>query len=333
MGGSSSEEVGLEVSLGSLTLVNPVMTASGTAGYGTEGLAHLDPSKLGAFVTKGLSESPWEGNPPPRTVETPAGMLNAIGLENVGIEAFASDHLPMLREKGVRVIVNFWGHTEEAYPELAKHISRLEGVEGLEMNVSCPNVRKGGRIFGRDPEMLHGLVRSVRAETDLPLLVKLVPDAGGIMSVAQAAWEGGCDGLTVANTYMGMAVDVEAKRPRLSIGTGGLSGPAIRPLTLYRVWRVAAHSPVPVVGVGGVTTARDALEYLIAGATAVQIGTGAFLNPSVYGEIVEGIRGYLKSHGHRHVRELIGSLQGMPDPEGRRMARTQQTSPDDEVGP
>jgi dihydroorotate dehydrogenase (NAD+) catalytic subunit len=243
-------------------------------------------------------------------------MLNAIGLENVGIKVFARDHLPRLRASGVRVIVNFFGETEDAYAETARRITSLEGVRGLEMNVSCPNVRKGGRLFGRDPETLHRLVRSVRRETDLPLLVKLTPDAVDILAVGQAAWEGGCNALTVANTYMGLAVDVHSRRPRLSIGTGGLSGPAIRPLTLYRVWLVARAAPVPVVGVGGICTAQDALEYLIAGATALQIGTGTFRDPAVFAGVLEGIDSYLIKGGHGHVREIIGSLDGMPEPVG-----------------
>ena len=311
-----SIEGGLDVALGSLVLPNPLMTASGTAGYGTEGPPSFPPDALGAFVTKGLSLTPRCGNPPPRIVETPSGMLNAIGLENVGIEAFARDHLPWLRDRGVRVIVNFFGETEDAYVEAAGRIASLEGVRGLEMNVSCPNVRKGGRVFGRDPETLHRLVRAVRRETDLALLVKLTPDAVDILTAAQAAWEAGCDGLTVANTYMGLAVDVNSRRPRLSIGTGGLSGPAIRPLSLYRVWQVARVSPVPVVGVGGICTAQDALEYLIAGATALQVGTVAFRDPRVFAEVLEGVRSYLVKGGHSHVREIIGSLEGMPEPLG-----------------
>jgi dihydroorotate dehydrogenase (NAD+) catalytic subunit len=310
----SPETVEMEVKLGSLVLRNPLMTASGTAGYGTEALPHLDPLAIGAFVTKGLSMASRPGNPPPRIVETAAGMLNAIGLENVGIEAFGRDHLPDLQARGVSVIVNFFGETEDAYPKAASRLSKMKGVAALEMNVSCPNVREGGRIFGRSAEILHRLVSAVRSQTDLPLFVKLTPDGVNIMETAQASWEGGCDGLTVANTYVGLAIDINRKRPMLSIGTGGLSGPAIRPLSLYRVWSVARSSPVPVIGVGGITSAADALEYLIAGATAVQVGSGAFANPRAPVEIIEGIRAYLAEKGHHHIREIIGSLRGMPEP-------------------
>jgi dihydroorotate dehydrogenase (NAD+) catalytic subunit len=306
----------LGVTLGPLRLPNPVMTASGTAGYGTEGLPGLVPEMLGAFVTKGLSLAPRAGNPPPRIAETPAGMLNAIGLENVGIAAFAAEHLPRLRRAGVRVIVNFFGETPEEFRTLAGRIDRLPGVVGMEMNVSCPNVRKGGVAFGRDPEALHELVRRVRHATGLPVAVKLAPDAVDLLGAAQAAWEAGADVLTVANTYMGLAVDVGARRPRLGIGTGGLSGPAIRPLTVYRVWRVARAAPIPVVGVGGIGCARDALEYLIAGASAVQVGSAAFGRPEVFAEIIDGIGRYLADGGHRGVKEIIGSLAEMPDPVG-----------------
>jgi dihydroorotate dehydrogenase (NAD+) catalytic subunit len=308
--------IGMEVTLGSLRIPNPVMNASGTAGYGTEGLPYLAPEALGAFVTKGLSVSPRAGHPPPRIAETPAGMLNAIGLENVGIAAFAREHLPGLRKRGVRVIVNFFGETEEGYVDAARRLSALEGVAALEMNVSCPNVKKGGRAFGRDPALLHRLVRSVRGATALPLLVKLTPDAVDIVEAAQAAWEAGAEAVTVSNTYMGMAVDVEKRTPRLSTGSGGLSGPAIRPLTLYRAWLVARRSPVPVIASGGIASAEDALEYLIAGAKAVQVGTGSFVNPALYREVIEGIRAYLLRHGRAHVTEIVGSLEGMPDPPG-----------------
>ncbi len=304
----------MEVTLGPLRIPNPVMNASGTAGYGTEGLPYLKPEALGAFVTKGISVEPRMGNPPPRIAETPAGMLNAIGLENVGIAAFAREHLPALRERHVRVIVNFFGETEGEYLEAARLLSELEGIAALEMNVSCPNVKRGGRAFGRDPVLLHRLVRSVRNCTPLPLFVKLTPDAVDIVEAAKASWEAGAEALTVSNTYMGMAVDVEKRRPRLSTGSGGLSGPAIRPLSLYRAWLVASCSPVPVIAAGGIGRAEDALEYLIAGASAVQIGTGAFVNPALFLEVMDGIREYLLRHGHAHLRDVIGSLRGMPEP-------------------
>lgn len=302
----------LSCPLGAITLPNPVLAASGTAGYGTEELPGGALLRLGALVTKGISVEPRVGNPPPRIVETPCGMLNAIGLQNIGLEAFLGEHLPLLMETGLRVIVNVFGETEEEYVRLASRLGSRQGLTGLELNVSCPNVKKGGRTFGRDPEVLHHLVKKVRAETSLPLWVKLTPDGVEPLEAGQASWEAGCDGLTVANTYLGMAVDVEKRRPRISIGTGGLSGPAIRPLTLYRVWRVAAVAPVPVIACGGVACARDALEYLIAGARAVQVGSSAFGNPGLFEEVLEGIRDYMIRHSMASLEQLVGSLEDMP---------------------
>lgn len=299
--------------LGPLVLPNPVLAASGTAGYGTEDLPHLRPERLGALVTKGISLEPRAGNPPPRIAETPCGMLNAIGLQNIGVEAFLKEHLPVLRDRRVRVIVNAFGETEEDYARLACRLGKEKGLMALELNVSCPNVKRGGRAFGRDPETLHRLVLRVRGETQLPLWVKLTPEGVDPLDAAQAAWEAGCDGLTVANTYLGMAVDVERRRPRISVGTGGLSGPAIRPLTLYRAWRVARVAPVPVIASGGVACARDALEYLIAGARAVQVGSGAFGNPNLYEEVIQGIEQYLARHDHQALEEIVGSLEGMTE--------------------
>lgn len=301
----------LSCPLGPMTLPNPVLAASGTAGYGTEELPGGFLLGLGALVTKGISMEPRAGNPPPRIVETPCGMLNAIGLQNIGVEAFLGEHLPLLRELGVRVIVNVFGETEEEYARLASRLGGSQGLMGLELNVSCPNVKKGGRAFGRDPEVLHRLVKRVKAETSLPLWVKLTPDGVEPLEAAQASWEAGCNGLTVANTYLGMAVDVEKRQPRISIGTGGVSGPAIRPLTLYRVWRVAAVAPVPVIACGGVACARDALEYLIAGARAVQVGSGAFGNPGLFAEVLDGIRDYMIRHGMVSLEKLVGSLEEM----------------------
>jgi|Deesub1362B_J571_1020462.scaffolds.fasta_scaffold04520_3 dihydroorotate dehydrogenase (NAD+) catalytic subunit len=310
----SGDRTDLHVSLGPLRLPNPVMNASGTGGYGTEELPFLIPEALGAFVTKGLSLEPRAGNSPPRIVETPSGMLNAIGLENIGLQAFLGEHLPRLRDRGVRVVVNLFGETEEEYLRGASLLSRRKGIHGLEINVSCPNVKKGGRAFGRDPEVLHRLVKGIRACSELALLVKLPPDEADLMEAAQAAWEGGCNGLTVANTYRGLAVDVHHRTPKLGIGPGGLSGPAIRPLTLYRVWMLAGVSPVPIIGVGGIASVNDALEYLIAGAAAVQVGTGFFHNPRLFQELLEGIASYLKEKGLESVSQIQGTLRGMPPP-------------------
>jgi dihydroorotate dehydrogenase (NAD+) catalytic subunit len=306
----------LSVSLGPFTLAAPVMNASGTGGYGTEALPFLIPERLGAFVTKGLSLNPRPGNPPPRIAETAAGMLNAIGLENIGIESFLRHHLPVLHDKGVTVVANFFGVTEEDYAAAAERLSQAKGIHALEVNVSCPNIKKGGLSFGRDPEVVHRLVRVLRGATSMPLIVKLTPDAVEIVRIAEACWEGGCDALTVANTYPGLSVDIRRRRPRLSIGAGGLSGPAIRPLTLWRVWQITQVSPVPVIGVGGITSCEDALEYLIAGAAAVQVGSGVFANPEVFSEISDGIVRYLDQVGAAHVGEIIGTLE-WPDADGR----------------
>lgn len=299
--------------LGSVILPSPVLAASGTAGYGTEGFDYMTTDVVGAIVTKGLSLRPRKGNPPPRIAETPCGMLNSIGLQNIGLEAFLKEHMPIVRKKGIRVVVNLLGDTEEEYLEALERLEEEKGIVAIELNVSCPNVKMGGVAFGRHPDVLHRLVRRAKNCTSNPLWVKIPPEGRDPVEIAQAAWEAGSDAITVANTYVGMAIDVEKKRPKLSMGTGGLSGPAIRPLTLYRVWKIAQRAPVPVIASGGIATARDALEYLIGGASAVQVGSASFANPKVYLEIAEGIEQYLLRHGHRELGEIVGSLKGMPE--------------------
>lgn len=299
----------LAVRIGGLELPNPVMLASGTCGYGLEMLPHGDLAALGAVVVKGMSLKPSPGNPPPRIVETPSGMLNSIGLENVGVDAFLAEKLPKLRRLGARVIVNFYGGCVGDYRELAARLDGVEGVHALEMNISCPNVKLGGLQLGQDPREAHRAVAAVRRATRLPLLVKLTPNVTDIRVVARAAVEGGADALTLINTLQGMAIDVETRRPALARVVGGLSGPAIRPVAVRMVWQVRQALAVPIVGCGGVWTARDAIEFLLAGATAVQLGTVNFTYPGRWLEVVAGIRDYLGRHGIGRASDLVGKLE------------------------
>jgi dihydroorotate dehydrogenase (NAD+) catalytic subunit len=300
------------VPLAGLSMKTPVMTASGTCGYGLELLPYVDLSRLGAIVVKGLSVRPRPGNPPPRTVETCGGMLNAIGLENIGMEAFIADKLPRLREYQTVVIVNILGESQEEYGTLVDRLGEQEGVHGFEVNVSCPNVRKGGIAFGADPDMLENLVRFLRKRTDKPLIVKLSPNVTDIVDMARRAEAGGADGLSLINTIRGMSVDSESRRPHLATVVGGLSGPAIKPIALRMVGEVAARVKIPVIGVGGILNAEDAVEFLITGASAVQVGTAHFRNPAACIEITEGIESYLGRHGIHSVTDLIGSIQLKP---------------------
>jgi dihydroorotate dehydrogenase (NAD+) catalytic subunit len=297
------------VSLAGLSLKAPVMTASGTCGYGLELGPYMDLSRLGALVVKGLSVEPRPGNPPPRIVETSGGMLNAIGLENVGVETFIEETLPQLREHRTVVIVNILGESPEEYATLLDRLGPQEGVHGFEVNVSCPNVRKGGIAFGSDPDMLEDLARFLRERTDKPLIVKLSPNVTDIVDMARRVEAAGADGVTLINTLRGMSVDAASRRPRLATVVGGLSGPAIKPIALRMVWEVAGQVKIPVIGAGGILSAEDAIEFLIAGATAVQVGTAHFRNPAACIEIIEGIERYLLEHGVHDVKGLIGSIR------------------------
>jgi dihydroorotate dehydrogenase (NAD+) catalytic subunit len=299
----------LRVSIGSLELPNPVLLASGTCGYGLEMIPHGDISGLGAVVVKGLSLQPSPGNPPPRIVETPSGMLNSIGLENVGLEAFLAEKLPKLQRLGARVIVNFYGSCTDDYRDLASRLDDVEGVHGLEMNISCPNVKRGGLLIGQEPAEVHRAVAAVRKATRLPLIVKLTPNVTDIRLTARAAAEAGADGLTLINTLQGMAVDVETRRPALARVIGGLSGPAIRPVAVRMVWQVCRELTIPVIGCGGVWTARDALEFILAGAPAVQLGTVNFTHPGRWIDVLAGIESYLVRHGVERVTDLVGALE------------------------
>ncbi|MBN2255470.1 MAG: dihydroorotate dehydrogenase [Deltaproteobacteria bacterium] len=298
----------MKVKIGSLEIKNPVMTASGTFGYGEEFEPYVDLDRLGAVVVKGLSLEPRPGNEPPRIMETPAGMLNAVGLENIGVKAFVADKLPYLRWHSVAVIANIFGETLDEYVRIAEHLNGVAGVDALEVNISCPNVKKGGIAFGAHPGDAAEVTRCVKAATDLPVIVKLTPNVTDIAEIALSVEGAGADALSLINTIRGMSVDVEKRVPHLKNITGGLSGPAIKPVALRMVWDVARVASVPVIGVGGITTASDALEFLIAGATAVQIGTANFINPRATLDVLEGIERYLVEREIGDVNDLIGTL-------------------------
>ncbi|HOJ13196.1 MAG TPA: dihydroorotate dehydrogenase [Deltaproteobacteria bacterium] len=291
-----------------LIIANPVMNASGTFAYGEEFSGFFDLSVLGAVVTKGLSMQPKRGNPLPRIVETPCGMINSIGLENVGIHAFTREKLPFLRGYGVPVIVNFFGSNEEEYVQAARALD-IEGVAALEMNVSCPNVKRGGIEFGKDPEGLNLLVTRVRQACSKPLIVKLSPMVTDICANAQAAVEAGADALTCINTIPAMAIDEETMRPVLGNVTGGLSGPAIKPVALKIVWEVSRRVSVPVIAAGGIASASDAVQFMLAGASAVQVGSASLRDPFCFPVVIEGIRAYLERKGITAVKDLVGSIR------------------------
>ncbi len=304
-----SAEVDLTARLGPLTLTNPVIAASGTFGYGHEFEPYLDLADLGAVAVKGLSLAPRPGNPVPRIVETRAGMLNAIGLQNVGVDAFERDKMPRLREAGATVIANFFGDTVDAYAACARRLSRIPGLAALEMNISCPNVKAGGIAFGTDPDLTRQVVGAVRRSTDLPLIVKLSPNVTDIRPLARAAVEGGADLLSLINTITGLAVDLDRRGPALANLTGGLSGPAIKPVALRFVWEALQAVDVPVIGLGGIWDARDALEFLCLGARAVQIGTVNFVRPAAGRELVDGIATYLADRGIGTLDAFVGTFR------------------------
>jgi dihydroorotate dehydrogenase (NAD+) catalytic subunit len=299
----------LMVHIGGLKLKNPVMTASGTFGYGEEYAPYLDLNQLGAIVVKGLSLEPRIGNPPPRIMETPCGMLNAVGLQNIGVQAFIRDKLPFLRQFDTPVIANIYAESVDEFPMLAGILSEAPGVHALEINISCPNVKKGGIAFGTDPDMAADITRRVKTETGLPVIVKLTPNVTDIAAIAESVEAAGADAVSLINTITGMSVNVETRTPHLKNITGGLSGPAIKPVALRMVWQVVNRVSIPVIGLGGIMTADDALEYLIVGARAVQVGTANFINPRAIPEIVDGIEKYMQKNKMTHIQELIGSLK------------------------
>jgi dihydroorotate dehydrogenase (NAD+) catalytic subunit len=299
----------LNVKIGSIELKNPVMTASGTFGYGEEYNPYIDINRLGAFIVKGLSCEPRSGNPPPRIIETAAGMLNAVGLQNVGIDVFIKEKLPYLSRFDVAVITNIFGETIDEYVRAAEKLSSVQGIAGLEVNISCPNVKKGGIAFGDDPDTAYEVTRHVKKVTDLPIIVKLTPNVTDITTIARVVEDAGADAISLINTLKGMAVDMKTMKPYLKNITGGLSGPAIKPVALRMVWEVTREVSIPVIGVGGIMNAHDALEFLIVGATAIQIGTANFINPRATMDVLEGIQQFMIEKDISDIYDLIGILK------------------------
>ena len=299
----------LGVAIGSLKLKNPFLAASGTCGYGVE-IAHVvDLSTLGGIVTKGLYLAARDGCEVPRIAETPAGLLNAIGLQGVGIRAFVDKVLPQLRAHDTAVIVNVCGETVEEYAEVSRIASEAEGVHALEINISCPNVTTGGIAFGTVPLMTHEVVAAVRKSSRLPVIPKLSPNVTDITVFARACEEAGADAISCVNTFLGLAIDVESRKPKLAFGTGGLSGPAIRPLAVRMTWQASRAVKIPIIGIGGIGSASDALEFFIAGASAVQVGTMNFSRPNIYAEIEAGVVDYMKRHNLQDLASLVGTIQ------------------------
>ena len=299
----------LSVDLAGIRLKNPVLTASGTFGYGEEYRDIVDLDRLGGIIVKGVSARPIKGNPPPRIWETPSGMLNAIGLENPGVDVFLSEKLPYLRQYDTAVIVNIFGYSLEDYVAVTERLDGVPGVAGLEVNISCPNVKAGGIVFGTDLTAAFELLSAVRRATRLPVIAKLSPNVTDITEFARAAADAGCDGLSLINTLLGMAIDVRSRRPRLANCTGGLSGPAIRPVAVRMVWQAAQAVRLPIIGMGGIMTAEDALEFVLAGATAVAVGTANFVNPAATLDVISGLETFLAREGVASLRELTGQVR------------------------
>lgn len=300
----------LSVRIGKLNLKNPVMTASGTFGYGEEYSEFIDLNKLGAVVVKGISLEPMEGNPSPRICETPCGMLNAIGLQNVGLKRFLNEKLPYLRKFKTKIIVNILGNTIMEYRELSSALEDA-GADGIELNVSCPNVKKGGITFGTDAKTLAGLIAEVKKSVGrATVITKLSPNVSNVAEFARVAEDAGSDAISLINTIPGMAIDIETWKPRLANITGGLSGPAIKPIAVRMVWEASRAVKIPVIGIGGITRFEDAIEFMLAGASAIQVGTGNFLNPKATVEIIAGIWTYMKKKDINNVKDIIGGLDG-----------------------
>ena len=301
-------EPDLSVELPGLLLRNPILAASGTFGYGLEFTPYLELNRLGAVVVKGLSVRPAPGNPPPRACETPAGMLNSIGLQNIGAQEFIERRLPELKRLGATVIANFWGRTIEEVAEVAALLDSAPSLDAVELNISCPNIKEGGLEFGTRPQMVERVVAAARRSTSKHLMVKLSPNVGDIGEPARAAELSGADSLSVANTWLGMAVDVKTRRSRLHTMMGGLSGPAIRPIALRMVYQTVRAVRLPVIGVGGIASLEDVLQYLIVGAQAVQIGTANFFEPDITARLVGELKDYARAQGIQKIAELVGTL-------------------------
>ena len=306
---SPSQGPDLSVSIGRMRLKNPVMVASGTFGFGEEYREFLDLNRLGAIIPKGISLTPVIGNPPPRLFETEGGMLNSIGLQNPGIDVFLKEKMPFLRTIDTCLIVNFFGNSEKDYVELARRFDDVPGISGLEMNVSCPNMSRGGIVFCTDPRMTYDLVRDVRRSTTLPLVVKLSPNVTDITAMAKSAEDGGAEAVSLVNTFRAMAINIHSLRPELGNVFGGLSGPAIKPIALRMVWEVSQSINIPVIGMGGITKAEDAIEFVLAGASAFQIGTANLIHPATGIEVIHGIQDYLVRYHVDRFQDLIGRFK------------------------
>ena len=301
--------VPLNTKIGSLELKNPVMTASGTFGYGTEYADFMDISRLGAIIVKGTTLAPRQGNPYPRMAETPSGMLNAVGLQNKGVDYFVDHIYPEVRKIGTNIIVNVSGSCIDDYVQTASIINTLDDIPAIELNISCPNVKQGGMAFGVNPDSAAQVVSAVRKAYDKTLIVKLSPNVTDITEIARAVEGAGADSVSLINTMLGMAIDAEKRKPILSTITGGMSGPAVKPVALRMVWQTAKAVKIPVIGLGGICSATDAIEFLLAGASAIQIGTANFIDPSISEKVIDGIEEYLQRHGFNSVQDIIGTLE------------------------
>ncbi len=302
------EECDLRVRIGKMTLKNPVVVSSGTFGFGEEFEEFFDPGRLGAIITKGISLEPMVGNPPPRIFETEAGIINSIGLQNPGFQEFIKNKLPYYKGLKTHLIINFFGNTQKEYVELASRFDGVAGISGLEMNISCPNVKRGGIVFGTDPQMAYRLVKAVRKSTALTFVVKLSPNVTDIASMAKSVEEGGADAVSLVNTFRAMAVNVHTRKPELGNVIGGLSGPAIKPIALRMVWEVGQAVNIPIIGMGGIMNAEDAIEFLLVGASAVQIGTANLINPKTGMEVICGVKKYLARNRIDRIQKIIGSF-------------------------
>jgi len=303
----SMSQPSLSVNIAGIPLKNPIIAASGTFGFGMEYSDYMDLNQIGAISVKGLTLKPRKGNPPPRIAETPSGILNSVGLQNPGVDHFIQHELPLLRQYDTKIIANINGNTIDEYCQMAAKLQNT-AVDFIELNISCPNVKQGGVLFGVDPEMVYKVTRVVKNNCKQPLIVKLTPNVRDIQENARAAEEGGADAISLINTLLGMAIDINTKRPVLANITGGLSGPAIKPVALHMVWQAAEVVNIPVIGMGGIMTGEDAVEFLLAGATAVSVGTANLVSPTAMLDIVQGLKQYMKNHGINDIHELIGGL-------------------------
>ena len=300
--------VDLGFNIGDLKFKNPVLTASGTFGYGSEYSDFMDVSRLGGIIVKGTSMEPRDGNPYPRMAETPSGMLNAVGLQNKGIDYFEKNIYPKVSQFNTNVIININGKTIDDYVAITERINNLKKIPAIELNISCPNVKKGGMVFGTDPKMARAVIKAVRESCKKKMIVKLSPNVTDITSFARIAEEEGADAISLINTLLGMAIDADKMKPVLSTVTGGLSGPAVKPIALRMVWQVAKAVSIPVIGLGGIFSTTDAIEFFLAGASAVQIGTASFVDPSISVKILEGIESYLVTKGFSSIKDIIGYI-------------------------